>query len=108
MKKIKNFIICMFLLIFLVACVPEGTINSNIKNISDVGNIITAFQIFTSWNERTKMQVVTDNYIFIVDGNHSVKIGSDMQLIEYENGQKCIMVKDNTDPNSENCWIIYK
>jgi hypothetical protein len=94
MKKLFAMIL---ISVFLVACAPNVPVK-----VFSAGKIISANRVATSFNESIKMQLVTEKYIIVVKGNHSIEIGSDTLINKYSNGSECIVVGGSSD-----CWTIY-
>lgn len=92
--KLKVFIIALL----LSACSTQSII------VSDGGKIITASQLPTSFNESMKMQIETTEYIFIVEGNHSIKKGSEVEIVKGDYLGDCLRIKGD----DLNCWLILK
>jgi len=95
-KPVKNKIIFLIVVLLISACSPV-----NIVSTTPSGTIIDASQLTTSFNESMKMQITTSEYIFIVEGNHSVKLGAETEIVKYSDNQECLRIVGD-----ENCWSI--
>jgi hypothetical protein len=87
--------------VFVVALFISACSTVSIVSVTPSGKIVDASQLSTSFNESMKMQITTSEYIFIVVGNHSVKIGAETEIVKYSTNEECLRIV-----GGENCWSI--
>jgi hypothetical protein len=69
-----------------------------ITEIASGGSIVSAIPFVAEGN---KMQITTEDYIFIIDGFHSIKVGSGTEIARMSDGSECLRVVGQSD-----CWSI--
>jgi hypothetical protein len=107
MKKIVFLIIIVVVLLCACGQSPASDTSSHagigVLNEADAGKILMAAQ---PKSESYTTTITTDQYIFIVLGLHSVKLGATVKIINYVDGSSCLLEEGNTAP--KDCWDIYK
>lgn len=83
----KNKIVFLFVIAALVSACAQVA-----PTIIPGGKIVDASHLPTSFNESMKMQITTTEYVFIIEGNHSVKIGAETEILRYPDGKEYLRV----------------